>query len=84
MAPLLSRLEEAGLIQRTPIDRKSVGISLTTLGSARALQIEHISTEYEDDLLSRVPEALRDHMLPVLKTLWLGKSCKTNEVELSC
>lgn len=84
MAPLLSRLEEAGFIQRTPIDRKSVGISLTPLGSARASQIEHISAEYEDDLLSRVPDALRDHVLPVLNALWLGQTCHTNEVEQSC
>lgn len=84
MTPLLSRLEEAGLIQRTPIDRKSVGISLTTHGSARACEAEHISAEYEDELLSRVPEALRDHVVPVLNALWLGENCKTNEVELSC
>ena len=84
MTPLLSRLEEAGLIQRTPIDRKSVGISLTTHGSARACEVEHISAEYEDELLLRVPEALRDHVVPVLNALWLGEICKTNEVELSC
>jgi len=84
MAPLVSRLEESCLIQRTPIDRKSVGVSLTTLGSARVSEIEHISAQYEDELLSRVPEALRDHVLPLLNALWLGETCHTDEVELSC
>jgi DNA-binding MarR family transcriptional regulator len=70
MVPLLNRMEEAGLIERLPIDRKSLAIVPTGKGRERLAQVEAITEEFESDLLARVPEQHRDHLLPALNALW--------------
>jgi DNA-binding MarR family transcriptional regulator len=70
MVPLLSRLEEAGLIERRPIDGKSQAVLLTVLGHERRAQADAITTAFEDDLLARIAPEHRDHLVPALSMLW--------------
>lgn len=70
MVPLLNRLEEAGLIERTPIDGKSQGLSLTPPGERRHAQTLATIEAFEASLLARVPAEHRDHLLPALNALW--------------
>lgn len=70
MVPLLARLEAAGLILREPIDRKSMAIRLTPAGESRLAEVDRIIEQFERDLLARIPEEHRDHLLPALDALW--------------
>ena len=70
MAPLLARLEVAGLIRRQPIDRKSQAIVLTPTGEDRLAAVQRVINQFERELLARVPEAHREHLLPALNALW--------------
>jgi DNA-binding MarR family transcriptional regulator len=70
MAPLLAQLEAAGLIQREPIDRKSQAIVLSPAGKDLVAEVHRVIETFEGDLLSRIPEQHRDHLLPALNALW--------------
>ena len=70
MVPLLDRLEVAGLIAREPIDRKSLAIVLTVAGEAKLARVRAIIARFESELIERVPEPHRDHLLPALNALW--------------
>jgi DNA-binding MarR family transcriptional regulator len=70
MVPLINRLDAAGLIARTPIDRRSQGISLSPIGVARMEEIKPEIEKFERDLLARIPEEHRAHLLPALNALW--------------
>ena len=70
MVPLLNRLEDAGLIARSPIDRKSFGLDLTAHGRARLAEARAIVEAFEAELLARVPAEHRAHLLPALEALW--------------
>lgn len=70
MVPLLNRLETAGLIRREAIDRKSLAIVLTEEGQARLGRAHAIIAQFEADMLARIPEEHRDHLLPALDALW--------------
>lgn len=72
MVPLLSRLEDAGLIVRKPIDGKSQAVLLTSEGKARRAQADAITTAFEDDLMGRIAPEHRDHLVPALGALWGG------------
>jgi DNA-binding MarR family transcriptional regulator len=70
MVPLLNRIEETGLIERQPIDRKSLGILLTPAGEDRLAQIRAIVDSFEQELIERIPREHREHFLPALNALW--------------
>ena len=70
MVPLLKRLEDAGWIDRTPIDGKSQGLTLTASGAALTARAHAIIEAFETGLLARVPAEHRDHLLPALDALW--------------
>ncbi len=70
MVPLLGRLEEAGLIERKPIDGKSQAVLLTPAGHQRRMQADAITTAFEDELLGRIAPEHRDHLVPALGALW--------------
>jgi len=70
MVPLLKRLEDDGLIDRRPIDGKSQGLILTDKGRKTADKARRIINQFEAELLERVPEQHRDHLLPALEALW--------------
>lgn len=76
MVPLLDRLEAAGLIAREPIDRKSLAIVLTVAGEAKLARVREIIAAFETELIERVPEAHRDHLLPALDALWRAQSAQ--------
>ena len=69
MVPLLNRLEDAGLIRRKPIDRKSQAIALTEAGRERLKAVRQITAEFEADLMARIPAEHRSHFVPALKAL---------------
>ena len=70
MVPLLNRLEELGLIEREPIDRKSRGLALTADGQERLAAARKVVEDFEADLIRRVPAEHRPHLLPALEALW--------------
>jgi len=69
MAPLLARLEGAGLIRREPLDRKSLAILLTDDGRACRVRVDAITRQFEDDLLACIPPDHRPHLVPALQAL---------------
>lgn len=69
MVPLLYRLEEAGLIERVPINLKSQAIRLTRVGKVKLKDVRLIIDRFERDLLARIPAEHRDHFLPALQAL---------------
>lgn len=70
MVPILKRLEDAGLIDRAPINRKSQGLALTSAGQDRLAEAREVVEQFEADLLARIPEEHRAHLLPALDALW--------------
>ncbi len=70
MVPLLKRLEEAGLIARTPINGKAQGLELTEQGREKLDAAMAVITAFEAELIARVPEKHRAHLLPALSALW--------------
>lgn len=70
MVPLLKRLEDAGLIVRSPLDRKSQGLALTPAGRDRMQAARAVIDRFERELLERIPTEHRDHLLPALNALW--------------
>lgn len=70
MVPLLKRLEDAGLIERLPLDGKSLGLELTARGRAKLAEARAVIESFEAGLLRRIPAEHRDHLLPALEALW--------------
>ncbi len=70
MVPILKRLEDAGLIDRAPIDGKSQGLALTAAGQARLAQGRKVIEQFERELIARVPAEHRVHLLPALNAIW--------------
>jgi DNA-binding MarR family transcriptional regulator len=70
MVPLLNRLETAGLVKRTPLDRKSYAVTLTKAGISTLEKVDAITASFENDLLAKIPPAHRAHLLPALNALW--------------
>jgi DNA-binding MarR family transcriptional regulator len=70
MVPILKRLEDAGLIDRAPIDGKSQGLALTPAGRARLAEGRAVIEAFERELIGRVPPEHRAHLLPALNALW--------------
>ena len=70
MVPLLNRLEDALLIERAPIDRKSLGLDLTEPGRELLARARQVVESFEAELLARVPPEHRPHLLPALEALW--------------
>jgi len=69
MAPLLARLEGAGLIRREPLDRKSMAILLTDEGRTCRARVDAITRQFENDLLACIPPDHRPHLVPALQAL---------------
>ena len=70
MVPLLKRLEEPGLIARTPINGKAQGLELTESGREKLAAAMAVITAFEAELIARIPEEHRAHLLPALSALW--------------
>ncbi len=72
MVPLIARLEELDLVDRTALDGRSYGLNLTELGKRRCLAVQEIFETHEERLLQRIPSEHRAHFLPALRALWQG------------
>ena len=70
MAPLLKRLEDAGLIARAPIDKKSRGREVSAKGRGRLAAARAVVERFEAELIGRVAPEHRAHLLPALEALW--------------
>ena len=70
MVPLLNRLEDAGLIERAPIDKKSFALELTPHGHQLLAEARAVVETFEAELIARVPAEHRAHLLPALEALW--------------
>ena len=70
MVPLLKRLEDAGLIDRIPLDKKSQGLVLTAKGLKDTKKAHDLIDVFESEMLDRIPEQHREHLLPALDALW--------------
>ena len=72
MTPLAARLEERGLIERRPVNGRSLGLSLTPAGRTLAGKVRAQSEAHEKELIALVPIEHRPHLMPALRALWLG------------
>jgi DNA-binding MarR family transcriptional regulator len=70
MAPMIAKLEARNLISRSPVDGRSDGIFLTRTGKTVLRSTRSIMDAHEAALLARVPEELRNGLLPALSTLF--------------
>jgi DNA-binding MarR family transcriptional regulator len=70
MVPLLDRLSAAELIDRLPINRKSLAVVLTERGRAKLAEVMEVTMNFERELLDRIPPEHRDHLVPALNALW--------------
>ena len=70
MVPLLKRLDDGGLIDKQPIDGKSLGLTLTEAGRLQLKEVRAVVDAFEQELLDKVPEEHRPHLVPALNALW--------------
>lgn len=70
MVPLLNRLSQQGLIDKVPLDGKSMAIVLSDQGKAKLADVQAITEKFESDLMRRIPAAHRAHVVPALNALW--------------
>ena len=70
MAPLLARLDATGLLERRALNRKSQAIVLSNEGLAAMPRIRAVTSQFEADVMARIPEAHRPHFVPALHALW--------------
>lgn len=70
MVPLLKKLDDAGLLDKSPIDGKSVGLKLTAEGKKRLTEAQNIIEAFENELWEKIPEPIREDFLPALNALW--------------
>ncbi len=70
MVPFLNRLEQAGLVERKPIDGRTQGIHLTGIGRKKLEEARAVIESFEADLIARIPAEHRDHFLPALLAIW--------------
>lgn len=70
MTPIAARLEARGLVERLPSDGRSLGLKLTDAGRAKSDQARAAIDSFEAEVVARIPEAHRAHVLPALLALW--------------
>jgi len=70
MVAFASRHEQSGLLNREPADGRSLALTLTVKGRKTLGMANQIVTEFENDLIERVPERLRPMVVPILIALW--------------
>ena len=70
MAPLVSRLADRDLVERLPIDGRSNGLVLTSIGTSIAARAKRAVVTHEEELIARIPATRRKALLAALRTLW--------------
>jgi DNA-binding MarR family transcriptional regulator len=69
MTPMLTRLEQRGIVERKPVNGRTNGLYLTDKGAAVTQQVRAIIDAHETALVARIPEAHRAHIVPALRAL---------------
>jgi DNA-binding MarR family transcriptional regulator len=70
MAPLTAKLELRGLVKRVQLSGRSQELALTQAGTKLLAKVRAATATHEAETLARVPEALRQHVVPILEALW--------------
>ncbi len=70
MAPLIGRLDDKGMISRTPVDGRSQGLALTQAGDELAAAIQKVVDVHEAQLIARLPVVARATFIEALSALW--------------
>ena len=70
MVPLTAKLETRGILTRTQMDGRSQGLALTKSGSVILRQVRAAIAKHEDETIKRVPEELREHVIPIRTAIW--------------
>lgn len=73
MVPLIARNEARGWLLRQQVDGRSQGLSLSPSGKETEARVRAIVENYEEELIARVPEDLRQYLAPVLQHLWVER-----------
>ena len=69
MVPLIARLVQQGLVDRTRVDGRSHALSLTAKGRARTAAVGHLLQEHESEFQSRLDQAELARLFASLTTL---------------
>lgn len=70
MVPLVVRLEASGYLARVEVDGRSFGLTLTEQGAEICTKVKGVIATHQRQILERIPEAHREHLIPALKALW--------------
>lgn len=70
MVPLVAKLEQAGYVSRVPVDGRSFGLTLTKPGTEICDQVKTAIKIHQRQIIERIPEMHRDHLIPALNALW--------------
>lgn len=70
MVPLVARLEASGYLARVEVDGRSFGLTLTEQGTEICGKVKGVIATHQRQILERIPEAYREHLIPALRALW--------------
>jgi DNA-binding MarR family transcriptional regulator len=70
MVPLVARLEESGHVSRVAVDGRSFGLKLTKSGAQVCDKVKEAIKIHQQQIIARIPEMHREHLVPALKALW--------------
>jgi len=70
VTPLIARLDERGLLERSPVNGRSHSLRLTSTGRALTKKLQKVVATHETELLLRIPEKQRTAFLTTLQALW--------------
>lgn len=70
MVPLIARNEGRGWLIRQQVDGRSQGLSLSPEGEVMRRRARGVIDSFEARLMERVPQELRQHVVPILRHLW--------------
>lgn len=70
MAPMTAKLEARGLLERVQLTGRSQELVLTASGKRMLAKVRTAIAMHEAETMARVPEALREHVIPILTALW--------------
>jgi DNA-binding MarR family transcriptional regulator len=76
MAPLMSRLDDRGLVERVPVDGRSYGLELSPVGRTLVKKLHKAVAAHEAALLARIPAAHRTAFIVALQALWAHEQAK--------
>lgn len=69
MVPLMRRLEEQELVERTAVDGRTRALRLTAAGRRMSDRVRKVCKAYEDELLRKVPVSDRAAFMRTLRAL---------------